>query len=67
MSLEEFKRLPDVNIWKQAHTVWVVYPEQKQVYVMSRSGEDRVLSAGEVLDAPDLLPGFSVAVESLFE
>lgn len=50
-----------------AHTVWVVYPEQKQVHVMSRSGEDRILSAGEVLDAPDLLPGFSVAVESLFE
>jgi len=49
------------------HTVWVVYPEEKQVHVIARSGEDRILSSGDLLEAPDLLPGFSVAVELLFE
>jgi Uma2 family endonuclease len=49
------------------HTVWVVHPEEKQVHVMTRSGEDRIVSSGEVLESPDLLPGFSVAIDSLFE
>lgn len=49
------------------HTVWVVYPETKQVHVLEASGSDRILDADEVLEAPELLPGFSVRVQSLFE
>jgi Uma2 family endonuclease len=49
------------------HTVWVVYPEEKRVHVVSGSGDDHILSSGDVLDAPQLLPGFSVAIDSLFE
>ncbi len=50
-----------------AHSVWVVYPEQKQVHVLEASGADRILNAGDALECPALLPGFSVPVESLFE
>ena len=49
------------------HPVWVVYPEEKRVHAVSRSGDDHILSSGDVLDAPQLLPGFSVAIDSLFE
>ena len=48
------------------HTVWVVYPEQKQIHVLEASGADRILNAADTLDCPELLPGFSVPVESLF-
>jgi len=49
-----------------AHTIWVVYPEQKQVHVIEAAGADRILDAADTLDCPELLPGFSVPVESLF-
>lgn len=49
------------------HTVWVVYPEQKQLHVLEASGADRILNTGDTLECPELLPGFSVPVESLFE
>ena len=49
------------------HTVWVVYPEAKQVHVLEASGRDRILEADDQLEAPELLPGFSVTVASLFE
>jgi Uma2 family endonuclease len=42
------------------HTVWVVYPEQKQVHVLEASGADRILNAEDTLDCPELLPGFPV-------
>lgn len=47
--------------------VWVVYPEQRQVHILGSAGEDRILSSGDVLEAPDLLPGFAALVDSLFE
>ncbi len=49
------------------HTVWVVYPETKQVHVLEASGKDRILNAEDTLEAPELLPGFAVQVQSLFE
>ena len=48
------------------HTVWVVYPEQKQVHVIEASGADRILDVADTLDCRELLPGFSASVESLF-
>lgn len=50
-----------------SHTVWVVYPETKQVHVFEAAKEDRILDANDILEAPELLPGFSVRVEALFE
>jgi len=49
------------------HTVWVVYPEAEEVHVFEASGSSRVLQGEQPLEAPDLLPGFSVPVRSLFE
>lgn len=49
------------------HTVWIVYPELREVNVLEASGVDRLLRAGDVLAAPELLPGFEVSVAELFE
>jgi Uma2 family endonuclease len=49
------------------HTVWIVYPEQREVNVLEASGADRLLQGDDLLEAPELLPGFSVPVSALFE
>jgi Uma2 family endonuclease len=49
------------------HTVWIVYPERREVNVLEASGADRLLQGDDLLEAPELLPGFSVPVAALFE
>jgi Uma2 family endonuclease len=49
------------------HTVWIVYPERQEINVLEASGADRLLTVEDTIDAPDLLPGFSVPVAELFE
>lgn len=49
------------------HTVWIVYPERQEVHVLEATGADCLLILGDVLTAPELLPGFSVPVDELFE
>jgi len=49
------------------HTVWIVYPEQREVNVLEAAGADRLVRAEDVLEAPELLPGFAVRVGEFFE
>ena len=44
--------------------VWLVYPESREVEVWE--SPKVVLSGDDLLEAPGLLPGFSVRVDSLF-
>ena len=46
--------------------VWVLYPKDCTVHVFESSKNARVLEAGDLLEAPGLLPGFSVRVSQLF-
>ena len=48
------------------HTVWIVYPDRQEVNVLEASGADRLLKAGDTIEAPELLPGFSVPVADFF-
>jgi len=48
------------------HTVWVVFPKREEVEVYEATGAKRTLRSIDTLDAPDLLPGFSVKVAELF-
>jgi Uma2 family endonuclease len=50
-----------------AHEVWVVYPLLREVHVFRAGGVASVLGPDDVLEAPDLLPGFAVKVALLFE
>ena len=49
------------------HTVWIVYPETREIHVLDSGGADRLLSAEDSIEAPELLPGFSVPVAEFFE
>ena len=46
--------------------VWVVYPDDRTVHVFETSKNARVLEADDLIEAPTLLPGFSVRVSELF-
>jgi Uma2 family endonuclease len=47
--------------------VWVVYPRQWKVYAHLSPKEVRVLALDDELDGTPLLPGFRLALRSLFE
>ncbi|MGA9922929.1 MAG: Uma2 family endonuclease [Isosphaeraceae bacterium] len=47
--------------------VWVVYPDQAQVYLYASPTQIQVLKIGQELDGGDLLPGFHLPVAALFE
>jgi Uma2 family endonuclease len=47
--------------------VWLLYPEAKQAYIYRRGERPEIREAGQSLDDPELLPGFSVKLSDLFE
>jgi Uma2 family endonuclease len=47
--------------------VWVLDPDSVTVTVYRKSGAFRTLTADDHIDAPELLPGFSISVSTLFE
>lgn len=49
-----------------AREVWVLYPKTKHVHIFCRTGEWRVLSETQIVESPELLPGFSVKVSEFF-
>jgi Uma2 family endonuclease len=49
------------------HTVWIVYPDAREIHALDASGSDRILRDGDLMEAPELLPGFSVPVAEFFE
>lgn len=50
-----------------AQQVWVIYPEERAVEVWESADRARVVSGGDSLEAPDLLPRFRVAVDDLLD
>jgi Uma2 family endonuclease len=66
-SLRQLKRKVKQYLAAGCHAVWVFYPKRKAVDVYEASGVIRTVSGNEVLEAPELLPGFSVTVAGLFE
>jgi Uma2 family endonuclease len=49
------------------HTVWIVYPESSEVQLLEATGTDRLLQGSDPIEAPELLPGFSVPASEFFE
>jgi Uma2 family endonuclease len=48
------------------HTVWIVYPDRREIQVLEATGADRLLSSGDTIEAPELLPGFAAPVAPIF-
>ncbi|HEY7837887.1 MAG TPA: Uma2 family endonuclease [Terriglobales bacterium] len=46
--------------------VWVVYPELQRVHIYTPGERVEVRAARQVLDAPELLPGWSLPLDELF-
>jgi Uma2 family endonuclease len=66
-SRRQFRRKVKQYLAAGCHTVWVFYPKRKEVDVHEASGVIRTLGEDEMLEAPELLPGFSIKVSDLFE
>ncbi len=49
------------------HTVWIVYPDAREIHVLEAAGADRILRESDLMEAPELLPGFSVPMAQFFE
>lgn len=47
--------------------VWVVYPETRQVVVHRADGTATIYGSGQEISGGELLPGFSMAVEDVFD
>lgn len=47
--------------------VWVVYPELRRVVVHYPDKSTRLFTEGDILDTGELLPGFTLAVATIFE
>lgn len=48
-------------------TVWIAVLPAKEIHVYSASAHPRILCGDDVLEDPELFPGFSVRVADLFE
>jgi len=46
--------------------VWVLYPKDRSAHVFDSAKTARILEGDDLLDAPALLPGFSVRVSEFF-
>jgi len=46
--------------------VWVLYPKDRTIHVFDSPKNARILEEDDILEAPSLLPGFSVWVSELF-
>jgi Uma2 family endonuclease len=47
--------------------VWVVYPELRQVYIHADRHSAQIITAPDVLDGGELIPGFRLPLSELFE
>ena len=47
--------------------VWVIDPDEREVDIYSPNEPLRTLTVKDTLEAPDILPGFSLSVSRLFE
>lgn len=66
-SLRQLHRKVKQYLAAGCHTVWVVHPERREVNIFEATGADRTVTADQILEAPELLPGFSIRVGELFE
>ncbi len=50
-----------------AQQVWQMYPEETRIIVFYSPIETKTLEADDVIDCPEILPGFRCRVSELFE
>ncbi|MDX1994536.1 MAG: Uma2 family endonuclease [bacterium] len=63
---EEIQRKVETYLANGTRLAWVVYPTLKTIVVHQPSKGAATLKEGDVLDGGDVLPGFTLAVRSIF-
>lgn len=46
--------------------VWVVYPNAREVHVYAAGEHPRIVTADDLMEAPAVLPGFSIPAARFF-
>ena len=64
---EEIRQKVKQYLSAGARAVWICYPKTREVEVFRANGTRFVRNENEILEEPDLLPGFSLNVKSIFE
>lgn len=64
---QELAHKVDQYLAAGTQTVWVVYPNTSEVHIFQSGGVAAIRRLADNLEAPGLLPGFSVPLPSLFE
>jgi Uma2 family endonuclease len=65
-SAASLERKINLYLASGARAVWVAYPDERTLWV-HRPNESLHLRHGDYLEEPDLLPGFRVVVDRLFD
>ncbi len=66
VNARQFNRRIGQYLTSGVHTLWVLDPDSETVNIYQKGGV-RMLGPDDTIDAPELLPGFSALVRSLFE
>ncbi|MHB8654235.1 MAG: Uma2 family endonuclease [Terriglobia bacterium] len=64
---EDLRRKVEQYLATGAKAVWVFYPKSREVQVFRADGGSFVRREHESLDEPELLPGFSLDIKTVFE
>ena len=64
---QQLMRKVDQLLAAGCRCVWVIYPAERKVHAYGQNDQVQMLGAGKNLEAPELLPGFSLPVSQLFE
>jgi Uma2 family endonuclease len=63
---EELRLRTKLHLQGGTRQVWIVRPEQRTVTIASTNAPERILTNNDALDGGDVLPGFTLALASLF-
>lgn len=65
-SAEDVDEKVELYLAAGSKTVWVVWPNTRHVLIHYANGEVRKAGLGGFLDAPEVLPGAKIPVDSIF-
>ena len=66
-SAESVQRKMHAYFAAGSRQVWVVYPEEHEIYAYTSTRQVQIFQVGDELDGGDLLPGFRLPFAALFE
>ena len=64
---EDLNRKVEQYLAAGAKAVWVLYPKSREVQVFRADGASFVRREHDLLEEPELLPGFSLVLKTVFE